>query len=104
MIKELTMEKTSLPYGWELKTIADVTKIVAGGTPKTSIKEYWDGDIAWITPADLGKLKTTYLNHNLFLNKCQRDTCYIPITIQYARYIKVKKHIYCVALHGCRVR
>lgn len=57
MIKELTMEKTSLPIGWELKTIADVTKIVAGGTPKTGIKEYWDGDIAWITPADLGKLK-----------------------------------------------
>ena len=58
MVKELTIEKTGLPVAWELKTIADVTKIVAGGTPKTGIKEYWDGDIAWITPADLGKLKT----------------------------------------------
>lgn len=58
MSKELAMEKTKLPLGWKLKTIADVTKIVAGGTPKTGTKEFWDGEIAWITPADLGKLKT----------------------------------------------
>jgi type I restriction enzyme S subunit len=44
--------------GWEIKTIAESTQIIAGGTPKTSIKEYWDGEIAWITPADLGKLIT----------------------------------------------
>jgi type I restriction enzyme S subunit len=43
---------------WEEKTITEVTKIVAGGTPKTGIKEYWGGDIAWITPADMGKLRT----------------------------------------------
>ena len=44
--------------GWEIKTIAESTQIVAGGTPKTDIKEFWDGNIAWITPADLGKLTT----------------------------------------------
>lgn len=44
--------------GWSLKTIAETAKIVAGGTPKTKIKEYWNGEIAWITPADLGKLTT----------------------------------------------
>lgn len=41
---------------WEEKSIAEVTKIVAGGTPKTGVKDYWGGDIAWITPADMGKL------------------------------------------------
>jgi type I restriction enzyme S subunit len=44
--------------GWELLSIGDVSKIVAGGTPKTKVKEFWDGNIAWITPADLGKLKS----------------------------------------------
>jgi len=44
--------------GWSLKTIAATSKIVSGGTPKTKIEEYWGGDIAWITPADLGKLNT----------------------------------------------
>src|SRR5690606_23492981 len=35
----------------------EVSEILNGGTPKTNIAEYWDGDIYWITPADLGKLK-----------------------------------------------
>jgi type I restriction enzyme S subunit len=48
--------------GWQIKTIAETTKIVSGGTPKTKIEEYWSGDIAWITPADLGKLNTREVN------------------------------------------
>ena len=48
--------------GWNLKTIAETTKIVAGGTPKTKVEEYWGGEIAWITPADLGKLTTREVN------------------------------------------
>ncbi|MBN2531782.1 MAG: restriction endonuclease subunit S [Spirochaetales bacterium] len=31
----------------------DIGTIFSGGTPKTSIKEYWGNEIAWITPADL---------------------------------------------------
>jgi type I restriction enzyme S subunit len=41
-----------------MKKLGDVCKILNGGTPKTGIPEYWDGDINWITPADLGKLKS----------------------------------------------
>ena len=33
--------------------LGDICKIVSGGTPKTNIKEYWDGDKKWITPAEL---------------------------------------------------
>lgn len=43
--------------GWEIKKIGEVCEIVNGGTPKTNNKDFWDGDINWITPADLGKLK-----------------------------------------------
>lgn len=46
-----------MKQGWEVKKLGDVTEILNGGTPKTNILEYWDGDINWITPADLGKLK-----------------------------------------------
>lgn len=45
-----------LPEGWEVKKLGEVCDLINGGTPKTNIKEYWDGDIRWITPADLGKL------------------------------------------------
>ena len=33
--------------------LGDVCTIVSGSTPKSNIPEYWDGDIKWITPAEL---------------------------------------------------
>ena len=33
--------------------LGDICEIVSGSTPKTSIEEYWDGDIKWITPAEI---------------------------------------------------
>ena len=33
--------------------LGDICKIVSGSTPKTNVDEYWDGDIKWITPAEL---------------------------------------------------
>ena len=46
-----------MKQGWEIKRLGEVAEILNGGTPKTNIAEYWDGDIYWITPADLGKLR-----------------------------------------------
>lgn len=42
---------------WPLRKLGDVAKIVSGATPKTKIPEYWDGDILWATPKDLGQLR-----------------------------------------------
>ena len=33
--------------------LGDICEIVSGSTPKTNMEEYWDGDIKWITPAEL---------------------------------------------------
>ena len=33
--------------------LGDICEIVSGSTPKTNIEEYWDGDIKWITPAEI---------------------------------------------------
>ena len=33
--------------------LGDICEIVSGTTPKSSIPEYWDGDINWVTPAEL---------------------------------------------------
>ena len=33
--------------------LGEICEIVSGSTPKTSVPEYWDGDIKWITPAEL---------------------------------------------------
>ena len=33
--------------------IGDICEIVSGSTPKTTVDEYWDGDIKWLTPAEI---------------------------------------------------
>lgn len=42
-----------IPEEWEVLEIGEIGDVVGGGTPKTSIEEYWDGEISWITPKDL---------------------------------------------------
>jgi type I restriction enzyme, S subunit len=37
-------------------------QIISGSTPKTSVKEYWGGDIYWATPKDLSNLKSSYID------------------------------------------
>ena len=33
--------------------LGDICKIVSGSTPNSNIAEYWDGEIKWITPAEI---------------------------------------------------
>ena len=33
--------------------LSDICSIVSGATPKTTVKDYWGGDIKWITPSEL---------------------------------------------------
>ena len=33
--------------------LGEICEIVSGSTPKSGIAEYWDGDVKWITPAEL---------------------------------------------------
>ena len=40
---------------WEQCRLGDVAEIVGGGTPSTSNSSFWDGDINWYAPAEIGK-------------------------------------------------
>lgn len=51
-----------IPEDWNLKTLDDVGKIVGGGTPSTTIPEYWDGDILWATPSDLVSIEGNFID------------------------------------------
>lgn len=37
----------------QLVKLGDVCTVISGSTPKTSVEEYWNGDVKWITPAEL---------------------------------------------------
>ncbi|MBE0608021.1 MAG: restriction endonuclease subunit S [Dehalococcoidia bacterium] len=45
-------ELGEIPNGWELQRFADTVDIIGGGTPKTSVVEYWNGDIPWFSVID----------------------------------------------------
>lgn len=38
---------------WEEMSLLDVIQLVGGGTPKTSVVEYWDGNIPWLSGGDI---------------------------------------------------
>ena len=42
--------------------LSEIGQIVAGGTPKTKIEEYWNGDVPWITPKDLSSHAGMYIS------------------------------------------
>ena len=48
--------------GWQTKTLGDVCDVMNGGTPKTGVPEYWDGNHRWITPAEMGKRLSPYVS------------------------------------------
>lgn len=43
---------TDTPAGWPSQKLTDFFSIVGGGTPKTSVDEYWNGNIPWFSVVD----------------------------------------------------
>jgi len=41
-----------------IKKLGEICEVVGGGTPKTEIDYFWDGNINWVTPKDLGNINT----------------------------------------------
>lgn len=41
-----------VPKGWRICSFTDTIDVIGGGTPKTSISEYWNGSIPWFSVVD----------------------------------------------------
>lgn len=46
-------ETGAVPEHWRRSRVAELGRVVTGKTPSTGKPEYWNGDIPFITPADL---------------------------------------------------
>ena len=51
-----------IPNTWTFVRLKHIGAVVGGGTPKTSNPLYWDGEIPWLTPADLSGYKAMYVS------------------------------------------
>jgi restriction endonuclease S subunit len=45
----------------KLVPLGEVCTVINGGTPDTKVSKYWGGKHAWITPAEMGNLKSPFL-------------------------------------------
>jgi type I restriction enzyme S subunit len=57
---------SELQEGWVETTLGDVINLVGGGTPKTSILEYWNGVIPWLSVVDFN-------NNNRWVSKTEKS-------------------------------
>lgn len=42
-----------IPEDWDLKRLGEIALVTAGGTPSRAVAAYWNGDIPWITTAEI---------------------------------------------------
>jgi type I restriction enzyme, S subunit len=64
-MQQLLTGKARLPGfegEWVEKRLGDIADVVGGGTPKSTVPEYWGGDILWCTPTDITRTPGRYLD------------------------------------------
>lgn len=50
---------------WEEDSLLEVIQLVGGGTPKTAISEYWDGNIPWLAGGDIASNHKSFINYSV---------------------------------------
>ena len=55
--------------------LGDICTVVSGATPKTNCPEYWDGDIKWITPAELRDNSNIIIDTERKITQKAVDSC-----------------------------
>jgi type I restriction enzyme, S subunit len=63
MKETITYKQTEvglIPSDWEVKKLGMIANIIGGGTPSSFVNSYWNGNINWFTPTEIGKEKYSY--------------------------------------------
>ena len=66
LIKQGAMQDLLRPKeGWEVRRLGEVCDVVGGGTPSTFNSSYWNGNVEWFTPTEVGKTKYLFSSKRL---------------------------------------
>ena len=65
--RAMVVSKTQIPEGWRLVRLGDVVRFKQGGTPSKARPEFWDGEIPFVTGADLRETRISRDNARSFL-------------------------------------
>lgn len=60
-IRQGAMQELLRPKdGWAEKTLGEIADVIGGGTPSTFNSKYWNGEINWFTPTEVGDKKYSF--------------------------------------------
>ena len=59
---------------WKEVRLEEVALVIGGGTPNTNISDYWDGDIPWFTPSEIGENKYVNISERTISEKGLHDS------------------------------
>ena len=70
-----------IPKGWQVGTLSEILKIIGGGTPKTTIAEYWGGGVPWFSVVD------TPAASDVFVTSTEKSITLVGLSESSARLI-----------------
>lgn len=73
LIPELRFPEFVKEGEWQKKTIEEIAKVSAGGTPESTNPEYWNGDIPWMNSGELNN-KRIYSVSNYITSKGLKES------------------------------
>jgi type I restriction enzyme S subunit len=50
-----------IPEGWEVGSILKQANLLSGGTPKTAVSAYWNGNVQWASAKDVSQCSDSFL-------------------------------------------
>lgn len=60
---------------WKTYKLSEIINLVGGGTPKTTVPEYWNGDIPWLSVVDFGNdIKRVYKTEKTITEKGLKES------------------------------
>lgn len=90
-----------LPESWERCQIRRRFHIVNGSTPKSDVNGYWNGDIPWATPDDLGALQfDTLYEPSRYISREGYESCGTTLVPQGSLVLSTRAPIGHVAITG----
>ncbi len=90
----------AIPKGWRLVRLGDVAQFQQGGTPPKARPEYWDGDIPFVTGADLRETHISRGDARSFLTKAGLHSGATAICEQGALLLATRTRVGLVGIAG----
>jgi len=93
-----------VPEYWEVKALKRTFKTLNGATPRSGDPEYWDGDILWATPDDLGSLNgSTLTATRRMITQEGYESCGVSLAPEGSLVLSTRAPIGHLAIAGVRL-